>query len=1061
LTIAAPEAAGADTTVVNFDDLPDATVVNTQYEKIGLILNSGNFTALPVTVSLPGAPSPPNVLDISRSANNEFPSAYAQGLFTNPHHGFISLRIGNQRFGGSPRVSVLAYDLSNNIVASQTGTVTDRGAFAYFFVFAGNSDIARFEVISDNTTLFIDDLTFDTVTAGPGPDFGLGAPGLQVPRNGSGSTTIIVRRFDGSVGPVLLNASNLPPGVQVTLFVPNPVDGPDGATSVLTLSADASATPVQNWPIRVSGLPAPSAGLFGPHSITIPLTILDSYDAQIVGIEVSQGVQVYDLPTGSLNNAPLHGVPTRYEGVGLARHGKTVVRVYADYTSYPALSTPPLFDCLLYGFRDGAPLAGSPLGAENNQQALLLGANLVTDDVRASGLGFRFTLRAFWTDGDITLRAVISPSPVLGGTDVSTDCCSDNDSFTLTDIPFTPTTDLFFAPFALRVNHNFLGFPNDVFEEARNLLPIGDRQFHMGDYVGEIDITDIWNQDVKACGFLLLGSCAEDDIGRGRSATARLKNIADDLNFSQSFELVSGIFPRDDPESGKRPDRIRSNESSLCGGPFWDCDGLQTIIVQNQLRPRTSVAHELGHMLGRPHAGTSCPNIQNPMEFWPPDDKGLLQGVGVDRRTDQVLFVDRHGGGLGASIYDFMSYCATNPDGRDSWISGRGWAETLRAVTPLSGGQLAPTGTGASAAAPMAAQPSGVPVLVVQAFVDQDGNTYITKVGPSVRPIVAASAGSPFTLLTLDRDGKTVSSVPMMATDVHVDDAGPMTFLSAEIPAIDAVTLEIHENGFLIARRERSKHAPVIAGVELTVDVRLDEAGHHHGDDDESTHHHHRRHEAQGEGDGHDDGHDHDRDQNHDRDDQGEHQNDKACHAQEERDADSFSSSCVTIVTWHANDADGDELMAKVDYSADDGQSWRPVFFGPNHNRAVISSTLLKSASHGRVRVRINDGFNESAAVSHEFQSGGAPPVVRITSPVGGTTIGTGAALYLSGTATDENRAPIIGSSLSWYAGDTLLGTGEMLSASGLPVGQTQIRLIARDTRGSTASQSVSITIVP
>jgi hypothetical protein len=1054
-TLASPTAARAQNTVVNFDDLPSEIFVNTQYEKIGLILNSGSLNRLPRTVALPEAPSAPNVLNISTNSPNEFASAYVQGVFTNPHHGFVSVRLGSQSSGGTAKVALQAYDLSNNLVAARFADAPDRGnGFATLFVFALNADIARFEVSSSNTRLFIDDVSFDAVTAGPGPDFGLGAPGVQLLRGGFGSTNVLVRRFAGSLGPILLTVSHLPPGVQVSSFVPNPADGPDGATSMLTLSADASATPVQNWPLQVTGLPAPSAGLFGPHSITVPLTILDSYDAQVVGIEVSQGVQVYDLPAGSTGDKPLHGVPVRYDGVRFASGGKTVVLVYADYATFPANSVPPLFDCLLYAFRDGAPLPGSPIAAENNLQSLLIGANFVTDAMRARAGGaqpFRFTLPRIWTDGDVTLRAVLSPSPVLGGPIVATDCCSDNDSFTLTDIPFTRAVDLFFAPFALRVNHGFLGYPNDVFEEARNLLPIGDRQFHMGDYVGEIDITDIWNQDVKACGFLGLGSCPEDDVGRGASAAARLKNIADDFNFAQSFELVVGIYPQNDPASGpgRDHDRIRSVEDPNCVGPFWNCHDLNVIAVQNQGRPRTSVAHELGHMLGRPHAGMACPDIKPPVESWPPDDTGLLQGVGVDRRTYQVLFVDRRGGNLGAPIYDFMSYCPSNsPDRRDSWISVRGWAETLAAVTPRSVNQLTAnssiantTATAAPAAAPAAAPTPDAPVLVVQAFVDHDHNVYFTKVAPGLRPLAAPSAASPFMLVALDRQGKMLSSVPMSATEAHIDDADPATFLTAQMPATDAASMEIHENGTLIARQERSKHAPVVAGVQVRPDVRLHDNRRHHGDDDAD-----------------DDRDDDDDDHNHDRDDR-----EKRCNTREERDPNAapVASSCVTIVTWHAKDADGDPLLAKVDYSTDDGRTWRPLFFGPNQNRAVLNSTLLKSTTHGRVRVRVNDGFNESAAVSHEFRAAGAPPVVQIVSPTAGITVGSAAALYLSGIAADENHEAITGSNLSWFAGDRLLGTGETLSVPGLPPGPTQIRLVARDARGVTASQSVSITIVP
>src|SRR5438552_377343 len=142
------------------------------------------------------------------------------------------------------------------------------------------------------------------------PDFALFASRVELALGGTGSTTVTLRRFNGSAGDIGFSISNLPPGVSVTDAVPNPISGPDGASAIATLAADSfSAAPVQDWPLKLTGTPTPTAGQFGPHSSAFLLTILDSYDAQIVGIEVTQGVQYYDMRAGSVGNRPLHGVP--------------------------------------------------------------------------------------------------------------------------------------------------------------------------------------------------------------------------------------------------------------------------------------------------------------------------------------------------------------------------------------------------------------------------------------------------------------------------------------------------------------------------------------------------------------------------------------------------------------------------------------------------------------------------------------------------------------------------------------------------------------------------------
>jgi hypothetical protein len=674
----------------------------------------------------------------------------------------------------------------------------------------------------------------------------------------------------------------------------------------------------------------------------------------------------------------------------------------------------PDFYCTLVGSRAGVTLPGSPLVTAPGQNALILGANFVDDPTRARGVHeCDFVLPTDWASGVLTLAASIHVQPSFGPP-VSLDCCADNDSFTLTDIAFTPTRDLFFAPFALRVNNGVLGFPDDIFAEAKNLLPIGDGQFHMGGYVGEIDITDIWNQDVKACGFLGLDSCPEDRTGRAASASARLRDIADDLNFTESAELVVGIYPQVDLVSGQS-DRIGGLTQAGCTGPFWDCDELQVMVVRNQTRRLTSVAHELGHMLGRVHASFACNagDVDNngPAEHWPPDEQGFLQAVGVDRRNFRVVFPDRTGGPFGGPFFDFMSYCA-NTDGNDpdSWISEKGWLETIGRVSTGRPGDEART-LGDEARRTASGKP--VPVLVVQGFLDLHGNVSVTKIAEGLRRPSQPAPTSAFELVVFGRHNAVIAR-QKMDTVVGVGHNLPakVVFLSATVPAQRVEAIEILRDGTPLARRERSSAVPVVQDVDVRVRGGYRYCpGKHHGPKSEYG----------AEGD----------------------------------------EGAETAVTWRSRYAGKTALKAKVDFSADRGMTWRPVFFGPDKHRVVLDNQILTPASAARIRVRLSDGFNEVSAISPPFCEPGGSPSVKIVSPLPGAEVSSGQLIYLNGTAYDARHQLISGEQMVWYAGNKMLGTGTSVIAPSMPPGDTSIRLVVSDGPGHDVERAVPLHVKP
>jgi hypothetical protein len=165
------------------------------------------------------------------------------------------------------------------------------------------------------------------------------------------------------------------------------------------------------------------------------------------------------------------------------------------------------------------------------------------------------------------------------------------------------------------------------------------------------------------------------------------------------------------------------------------------------------------------------------------------------------------------------------------------------------------------------------------------------------------------------------------------------------------------------------------------------------------------------------------------------------------------------LVRWRAVDGDGQPLTAKVDYSTNGGGRWREIFSGPNHDRVTLPASLFAGSRRARLRIRVNDGFDEGVAVSAIFTAAGRPPDVRILSPAAGQHVLGDAELYLEGSAYDDAGRRLRGRQLQWFAGALRLGSGATLSVTALAAGTRAIRLVARDARGRRASATVRLRV--
>ena len=129
-------------------------------------------------------------------------------------------------------------------------------------------------------------------------------------------------------------------------------------------------------------------------------------------------------------------------------------------------------------------------------------------------------------------------------------------------------------------------------------------------------------------------------------------------------------------------------------------------------------------------------------------------------------------------------------------------------------------------------------------------------------------------------------------------------------------------------------------------------------------------------------------------------------------------------VRWRASDPDGDALEATVDFSADNGRTWRMAFQGASSGRATVPGRSLAASGRARIRVGVSDGFNERSVTSRPFVAQGTRPRVEILTPEARAAIRSTDRVVLSGSAFDDRDRALNGRALTWYAGRKRLGRG-------------------------------------
>ena len=785
--------------------------------------------------------------------------------------------------------------------------------------------------------------------------------------------------------------------------------GPGGSTQAIS-----PAVSLQVGPPLPRGLPWPT-----------PVNII------VTGIEVTQAVQSFgcagctgSLPSRSQLTSNTPGQAT-YQGVTLAAGKFTVVRVFAHFlgnksTLSGATAQLEVFDSngtrLAVLTPDSSPAALTPPPC----------SYCVSPAERANpGSSFNFLVP--WQETNhraLTFRATVTPpsGPLAVTAGVGGQCgsCRGN-VFTLDSVPFVPTATIPIhpipltaggisgpcgTPFALKCTRQT---PQQVFGDAETVMPF---HFQIFPYDAPLDVS-----------------------GQGDCPAAVTVSVRGAQNNLSAGDYGIGVFYK--------------GEGSLLAGCT---EGNHTLFnngaasaVLDTGRSLTSVLHEIGHGLSLVHADrgkqlingccppkSTCPptplvtdycgphpdgtpdcggssNGQTG-ELWPPgssnpDNEGLLDGVGLDRRSWDIFrtgslpstFVagfDQQGNpSPGAQYFDLMSYCGDGTNfpvnfEADHWISLTNWNALIAYHPPA---QALPA---AADRQPRAAP--GTPLRVI-AIVDSSGNTSVVDVAPGERALDGPTPGSPYRIELRDRSGNVLDSVVPTTGDMHVDLIGtrPELLLEATLPLAPAgAAVVVSANGQELARRTRSAHAPSARFVGPRPRALL-------------------------------------------------------------------GRQRTTLVRWQAHDADADALTSTVEYSADGGRHWKVVAGPLTANSVRVPSRFLSASRNARLRVQVSDGFDVTTVTSGRLRARGAPPTVQILdAPQQGHVLAT-SMLLVHGSAFDDADRPLTGRHLKWYLGKRLIGTGDQVTASNLKAGRTTIRLIATDTHGRSAQAVLPLRVSP
>ena len=172
-------------------------------------------------------------------------------------------------------------------------------------------------------------------------------------------------------------------------------------------------------------------------------------------------------------------------------------------------------------------------------------------------------------------------------------------------------------------------------------------------------------------------------------------------------------------------------------------------------------------------------------------------------------------------------------------------------------------------------------------------------------------------------------------------------------------------------------------------------------------------------------------------------------------------SGAVTV-GWSGSDADGDPLLATVQYSFDAGATWTGLAAGLGGSSFTFDAARLagtRGHPDGRLRVLLGDGVLTGYADSAPFVVPDKAPRLRIASPLPGSRYELGQTVALEAVVEDPEDGALDGAAIAWSSDlDGPLGSGR-LQQPRLTEGTHQLSVVATDTEGASTTATVTVKV--